>query len=63
MAREGVTASSAGSLRGGACATVSQGEVVARGGEFVAVGGGFLKASDPRGLGHEEAFVASPSAR
>jgi hypothetical protein len=39
------------------------GQVVARGGEFVGVGGGFLKATDPRGLGHEAVFVANPIAR
>jgi hypothetical protein len=37
----------------------ADGRVVARGGELVFVGGGFLKAMDPRGLGHEEVFVAT----
>ncbi len=36
-----------------------RGEVVAKGGEFVTVGGAHLvKAGDPRGLGHEAAFSA-----
>jgi hypothetical protein len=38
------------------------GRVVASGGELVVVGGGFLKAMDPRGLGHEEVFAANPIA-
>ena len=35
-----------------------QGEVVARGGEFVTVSGGFLKPGDPRSLGHDRVFSA-----
>lgn len=36
--------------------------VVARGGEFVTVGGGHLvKKSDPRRLGHDDVFIASAS--
>ncbi|MGH2873916.1 MAG: hypothetical protein ACRDL5_15825 [Solirubrobacteraceae bacterium] len=37
-----------------------QGNVVATGGEFVTVVGGFLPAGDPRSLGHERAFAARP---
>ena len=37
-----------------------RGQVVARGGEFVTVGGGFLvKEADPRRLGHKKVFAAS----
>jgi hypothetical protein len=36
------------------------GRVVAKGGEFVTVVGGFLKPGDPRSLGHELAFAARP---
>ncbi len=34
------------------------GEVVARGGRFVSVAGGYLKSGDPRSLGHEHVFCA-----
>jgi hypothetical protein len=34
------------------------GDVVARGGQFVTVAGGFLKSGDPRSLGHVRVFSA-----
>ena len=37
-----------------------RGEVVARGGETVTVGGGYLKRSDSRSLGYAEAFAGQP---
>jgi len=37
-----------------------QGNVIAKGGEFVTVVGGFLKPGDPRSLGHKLAFAARP---
>jgi hypothetical protein len=41
----------------------AQGYVVARGGEFVSVVGGFLPQGDPRSLGHERVFAASTVSR
>ena len=37
-----------------------QGNVIAKGGDFVTVVSGFLKPGDPRSLGHELAFAARP---
>jgi hypothetical protein len=38
-----------------------EGQVVAKGGEFLTLGGGFLvKQDDPRTLGHDAVFAANP---
>jgi hypothetical protein len=39
------------------------GKVVARGGEVLTVGGGFLKSGDPRSLGHQLVFCGSRVSR